>query len=64
MVVVKKQKGESEDKLIARFKKKVVDSGILEELRERARFKPNSEKRKEKQKRIQQLIAMEKRRNY
>ena len=64
MVVVKKQKGESEDKLIARFKKKVVDSGILEELRERSRFKPNSEKKKEQRKKVQQAIAQERRRNY
>lgn len=63
MVVVKKQKGESEDKLIARFKKKVVDSGILEELRERSRFKSASEKKKEKNKRIQHLISLEKKRN-
>lgn len=64
MVVVKKQKGESEDKLIARFKKKVVDSGILEELRDRARFKPNSERNKEKAKRMQQLIKLDKKRSY
>jgi ribosomal protein S21 len=64
MVIVKKQKGESEDKLIARFKKKVVDSGILEELRERSRFKSNAEKRKEKNKKIQQLINLERKRNY
>jgi ribosomal protein S21 len=64
MVVVKKQRGESEDKLIARFKKKVVDSGILEELRERSRFKPNSERKKEKVKRMQQLISQDRKRNY
>ncbi len=64
MVVVKKQKGESEDKLIARFKKKVVDSQILEELRDRARFKSNAEKRKEQRKKVQQQIAQERRRNY
>lgn len=64
MVVVKKQKGESEDKLIARFKKKVLDSGILEELRDRHRFKSNSEKRKEQKKKVQQQIAQERRRSY
>ncbi len=64
MVVVKKQRGESEDKLIARFKKKVVDSGILEELRDRSRFKPNSEKKKEQKKRMQQLISQDRKRNY
>ena len=64
MVVVKKQKGESEDKLIARFKKKVVDSGILEELRERSRFKSNAERRKEQKKKVQHQMALERRRNY
>ncbi len=64
MVVVVKKKGESEEKLIARFKKKVVDSGILQEVRERQRYKPPSEKRKEKKARIKFLIELEKKRNY
>ena len=29
MVMVKKLKGESEDKLIARFRKKVLNSGVI-----------------------------------
>ena len=48
MVLVKKQKGESDDRLIARFRKKVIDSGLLVEYRDRERFKKDSEKRKEK----------------
>lgn len=64
MVVVVKKKGESEEKLIARFKKKIVDSGILQEVRERARYKSPAEKRKEKKARIKFLIELEKKRNY
>jgi len=64
MVVVKKQRGESEDRLIARFKKQVLDSGILQEVRDRARFIPPSEKRKQKKERIKHLIELEKKRRY
>ena len=64
MVIVKKQRGESEDKLIARFKKEVLDAGILQEVRDRARFIPPSEKRKLKKSRIKHLIELEKKRRY
>ena len=64
MVVVKKKKGESDDRLIARFKKKVVNSGILQEVRDRQRFKSDAEKRKEKKARIKHLIELEKKRSY
>lgn len=64
MVVVKKKTGESPDRLIARFKKKVVESGLIQEVRDRQRFKSPSEKRKEKKARIRHLIELEKRRNY
>jgi ribosomal protein S21 len=64
VVVVKKQKGESEDKLIARFKKSVLESGILQEARDRQRHKTNAEKRKEKKNRVKHLIELEKKRNY
>jgi len=64
MVIVVKKKGETEDKLIARFKKKVLDSGILQEVRDRARYKTPSEKRKEQKARIKFLIELEKKRNY
>lgn len=64
MVVVVKKKGETEDRLIARFKKKVVDSGILQEARDRQRYIPPSEKRKEQKNRIKFLIELEKKRNY
>jgi ribosomal protein S21 len=64
MVVVIKKKGESEDKLIARFRKKVIDSGIIQEVRDRVRFKSDSEKKKEKKSRIKHLIELEKKRNF
>lgn len=64
MFVVKKKKGESEDRLIARFKKKVLNEGILLELRERERYKKPAERRKEKKYRIKYLREMEKKRNY
>lgn len=46
MVVVKPKPGESQDKMILRFRKKVVSSGLLLELRDRERHKTASEKRK------------------
>lgn len=64
MVMVKKQKGESDDRLISRFKKKVVSAGLLQELRDRQRYKSPSEKKKEKKARIKHLIELEKKRNY
>lgn len=64
MFVIKKQRGESDDRLIARFKKKVLDEGILLELRERERFKKPAERRKEQKYRIKHQIELEKKRNY
>lgn len=63
MVVVTKKPGESEDRLIARFKKRVLDSGIIIEARERKEFKPASQKRKEDKYRIKHLQELEKKRN-
>ncbi len=64
MFVVKKKKGESDDRLIARFKKKVLNEGLLLELRDRERYKTPSEKRKEQKYRVKHLIELEKKRNY
>lgn len=64
MVVVVKKKGETEDRLISRFKKMVLDAGIIQEVRDRARFKSEGERRKEKNNRIKHLIELEKKRNY
>ncbi len=63
MVVVKRKKGESEDKLIARFRKKVVNEGVLLEIREKERYKKPSQKRQEKIKRVKHQIELEKKRN-
>lgn len=64
MFVVKKQKGESDDRLINRFKKKVLNEGILLELRDRERYKKPAEKRKEAKYKIAHQIELEKKRNY
>jgi len=64
MFVVKKQKGESDDRLITRFKKKVLNEGILLELRDRERYKKPAEKRKEAKYRIAHQIELEKKRDY
>ena len=61
MFAVKKKKGESEDRLIARFRKKTLNEGILLELRERERYKKPAERRKEKKYRIEYLRELEKR---
>ncbi len=63
MVFVKKKKGESEDRLIARFRKKVVNEGILFVIREKERYKKPSERRQEKIKRVKHQIKLEKKRD-
>lgn len=63
MVVVTRQKGETEDRLIARFKKEVLEAGIIQEARDRSRHKTASEKRKEQKKRIAHSIKLETKRN-
>ena len=63
MVVVKKQKGESDDRLIARFRKKIIDSGVLIDYRERERYKKKSQRRKEQKYRVRYLRELEKKRN-
>lgn len=64
MVVVKRQKGESEDRLIARFRKKILAEGILLDYREKERYKKPAERRKEKKYRIAHIREIEKKRNY
>lgn len=63
MVIVKKQKGESDDHLIIRFRKQVQDSGLLDEVRDRVRHKKESEKRKEKNYRLAHIRKIEKLKN-
>jgi ribosomal protein S21 len=64
LVVVKHKKGESVDKLIARFKKKVLNAGIVQEVRDRTRFKSKSEKKKERLAQKKHNIELEKKRKY
>jgi len=64
MYVVKKQKGESDDRLINRFKKGIINDGLLLELRDRERYKKPAERRKEQKYRIKHQIELEKKRNY
>lgn len=64
MFVVKKQKGESDDRLINRFKKGILNDGLLLELRDRERYKKPSERKKENKYRIKHQIELEKKRNY
>ena len=47
-IVVRKAPGDTEDKLIAKFRKKVIAEQILDEIKEREFYKPPSVKRKEK----------------
>lgn len=46
--VVRKKPGESEDKLIAKFRKKIQFDQLLIELKEREYYKSPAEKKKEK----------------
>ena len=64
MFIVTKKQGESDDALLARFRKKTVMSGLLLELRDRERFKKPSEKRKEKKYKLNFARMLEKKRNY
>lgn len=64
MFVVKKQKGESDDRLIARFKKGILNDGLLLQLRDRERYEKPSEKKKKNKYRIKHQIELEKKRSY
>ncbi|MDP3917873.1 MAG: 30S ribosomal protein S21 [Candidatus Woesebacteria bacterium] len=64
MFIVTKKQGESDDSLLARFRKKTVMSGLLLELRDRERFKKPSERKKEKRYKIEFNRMLEKKRNY
>lgn len=64
MFVLKKKKGESDDKLIARFKQKTIRDGLLQEIRDRERHQKPAEKRKEQKYRIAHSIALEKKKSF
>lgn len=46
--IVKKSPGETDDRLIARFRKKVIQDDVLNDLREREFYKPPSLRKKER----------------
>ena len=64
MFILKKKRGETDDKLIARFKQKTIREGVLQELRDRERYKKPAEKRKEQKYRIAHSIELEKKRSF
>lgn len=64
MFVLKKKKGESDDKLIARFRKKTIDENLIQLYRDRAQYKKPSEKRKEAKYRIAHSIEIEKKKSF
>jgi ribosomal protein S21 len=64
MFILRKKKGETEDKLIARFKKKTIQENVLQDFRDRERFKKKAEKRKEQKYRVAHQIELEKKRSY
>ena len=61
-IVVTKKPGESDDRLIARFKKRTFEAGIVEEARKRKEYVPKSQLRKEKKYRLEFLHKLERRR--
>ncbi|QQG47427.1 MAG: 30S ribosomal protein S21 [Candidatus Woesebacteria bacterium] len=63
MIIIKKQKGESEDHLIARFRKKILYEKVIPDFRERERHKKKSEQRKERNYRVAHLRELEKKRS-
>jgi len=52
MVFVKAQPGDSSDSLIRKFTRKVLNEGILQDLKKREFYVKPAEKRKEKKKEI------------
>jgi ribosomal protein S21 len=63
MVFVKKKQGESDENLIRRFQKKALNAGIVKIARENQFYKPKSQKKQEKKKRIELYRLQEKRKN-
>lgn len=60
MVVVKAQPGESADRLIQRFRQKVLHSKLLLEIKDRERYETPSEKRKKKKYQIRYMRELQK----
>ena len=56
MFILKKKKGESDDKLIARFRKKTIDENVMQEYRDREHYEKPAEKRKKAKYKTPQFI--------
>lgn len=53
MIIIKKQQGENIERMLKRYKRKISNTKVLKELKDRKEYtKPSIEKRKEKQKAI------------
>jgi ribosomal protein S21 len=62
MVIVKKKKGESDQSLIMRFRKEIAKTGQVEEIKNKSRFTPASEKRKEQKSRLRYMDELKRKR--
>ena len=55
-LIIKRRPGETTDQLIRRFQKRVMEEGIVEEYKEKERYKKPAERRKEQTYRLQSLF--------
>lgn len=60
MVVVKPRPGESQDKMILRFRKRVLSSGLINEMKDRERHRTKSEIKKLRKYQVRHLRELEK----
>jgi small subunit ribosomal protein S21 len=56
MVFVKAQPGDSSDSLIRKFQRKVVNEGVLQDLKKREHYVKPAEKRKEVKKELKRRL--------
>jgi ribosomal protein S21 len=61
MVFVKAQPGDSSDSLIRKFQRKVLNEGVLQDLKKRERYMKPAEKRKEEKKELKRRLRRNKR---
>lgn len=58
-IIVRAKPAEKTEELIRRFQKKVLEEGVLEEYRERERYKKPAERRKEAKYRLRYLFEQQ-----
>lgn len=56
MVVVKAQPGDSSDSVIRKFTRKVLNEGVLQDLKKKEFYQKPAEKRKEKKRELERRI--------